>query len=250
MEKTIQIADLTFEELGLMHYIPSTKRLRAYISWMKQCHTIKQLMDRVIYIMLLTEQNVTKDTADKKDFYESCLPFITHICTSIPVTTWRDNVYRVWEWIIQNDECKAIISHKNDRISPFNIPAGPDGTANVLFKASTLAMFDFIKRNAELENLPYIEVAPKTLAEVRHGRLGIRTVQVTGRVEQMAQFIAPMVKLVEERKVSVWSRASEVNLGRSLVRSSTTPWPNGKTKSIKAKDISRMIAVEHLGPKG
>ena len=250
MEKTIQIADLTFEELGLMHYIPSTKRLRVYISWMKQCHTIKQLMDRVIYIMLLTEQNVTKDTADKKDFYESCLPFITHICTSIPVTTWRDNVYRVWEWIIQNEECKAIIAHKNDRISPFNIPAGPDGTADILFKASTFAMFDFIKRNAELENLPYMVATPKTLAEVRHRKTGLRYGQITGHTEQMAQFIAPMVKLVEERKVSVWSRTSEVNLGRNLVKSPRFYGLTAKTKSIKAKDIGQMIATEHFGLKG
>lgn len=108
---------MTFDEIGLIHYVPNTTRLRAYIGWMKRCHTIKQLMDRVIYIMLLTEKYVTKDTADKKDFYESCLPFITHICTSIPITTWRDNVYRVWAWIIQNEECKAIIAHKNDRMT-------------------------------------------------------------------------------------------------------------------------------------
>lgn len=250
MEKTIQIADLTFEELGLMHYIPSTTRLKTYIGWMKRCNSIKQLMDRVIYIMLLTEKNVTKDTADKKDFYESCLPFMTHICTSIPVTTWRDNVYRVWAWIIKNDECKAIIAHKNEKAPTLNIPAGPDGTANILFKASSLAMFDFIKRNAELENLPYMVATPKTLAEVRHRKPSLRYVQITGHTEQMAQFIAPMVKLVEERKVSVWSRASEVNLGRNLVKSPRLYGLTAKTKSIKAKDIGQMITAEHFGLKG
>ena len=250
MENTIRITDLTFEETGLIHYVPNTTRLRVYIGWMKQCRTIKQLMDRVIYIMLLTEKYVTKDTADKKDFYESCLPFITHICTSIPITTWRDNVYRVWAWIIQNEECKAIITHKNDRISTHNIPAGPDGTANILFKASSLAIFDFIKSNAELGNLRHTVVAPKTLAELRNGRHRVRTILVTGRIDQVTQFVAPMVKLVKERKVSVWSRASEVNLGRNLVKSPGLYGLTAKTKSIKAKDIGQMIAAEHFGLKG
>lgn len=252
MENTIRITDLTFDEIGLIHYVPNTTRLRVYIGWMKQCRTIKQLMDRVIYIMLLKEKYVTKDTADKKDFYECCLPFITHICTSIPITTWRDNVYRVWERIIQNEECKAIIAHKNDRISTLNIPAGPDGTANILFKASSLAMFDFTKCNAELENLRHTVIAPKTLAELRNGRHGVRIVLVTGRVDQVTQFVAPMVKLVEERKVSVWSRASEVISGRNLVKSPRFYGLTAKTKSIKvkAKDLGQMIAAEHFGLKG
>ena len=254
MENAIRITDLTFEEIGLLHYVPNTTRLRVYISWMKQCHTIKQLMDRVIYFMLLTEKYVTKDTADKKDFYESCLPFIKHICTSIPITTWRDNVYRVWAWIIQNEECKAIIAHKNDRISTLNIPdipAGLDGTANILFKASSLAMCDFIKCNAELENLRHTVIAPKTLAELRNRRHRVRTVLVTGRVDQVTQFVAPMVKLVEERKVSVWSRASEVKFGRHLVKSPHFYNLTAKTKSIKANSSDRVtISVEHRGLKG
>lgn len=250
MENSIRITDLTFEEIGLLHYIPNTTRLRVYIGWMKQCHTIKQLMNRVIYFMLLTEKYVTKDTADKKDFYESCLPFITHICTSIPITTWRDNVYRVWARIIQNEECKAIIAHKNDRISTLNIPAGSDGTANILFKASSLAMCEFIKCNAELENLRHTAIATKTLADLRNRRHRVRTVLVTGRVDQVTQFVAPMVKLVEERKVSVWSRASEEISGRNLVKSPRFYGLTAKTKSIKAKDIGQMIAAEHIGLKG
>lgn len=47
MENTIRITDLTFDEIGLIHYVPNTTRLRVYIGWMKQCRTIKQLMDRV-----------------------------------------------------------------------------------------------------------------------------------------------------------------------------------------------------------
>lgn len=249
MENAIKITDLTFDEVGLIHYVPNTTRLRVYIGWMKQCRTIRQLMDRVIYIMLLTEKYVTKDTADKKDFYESCLPFITHICISIPVTTWRDNVYRVWEWINQNNECKAIIAHKNDRTSTFHIPAGPDGTANILFKASSLAMFDFIKCNAELENLQHTVIAPKTLAELRNGRHRVRTVLVTGRVDQVTQFVAPMVKLVEERKVSVWAQTANTNLGTGLVKSPRFYDSTAKTKDVKAKNIARMLVAEHFGPK-
>lgn len=201
--------------------------------------------------MLLTEKYVTKDTADKKDFYESCLPFITHICTFIPITTWRDNVYRVWAWIIQNEECKAIIAHKNDRISTLNIPAGPDGTANIIFKASSLAIFDFTKCNAELGNLRHTVIAPKTLAELRNRRHRVRPVLVTGRVEQVTQFVAPMVKLVEERKVSDWSRASEVKIGRHLVKSPHFYNLTTKTKSIKANSSDRVtISVEQRGFKG
>ena len=111
-------------------------------------------------------------------------------------------------------------------------------------------MCDFIKCNAELENLKHTVIAPKTLAELRNRRHRVRTVLVTGRVDQVTQFVAPMVKLVEERKVSVWARTSEVNLGRNLVKSPGLYDLTAKTKSIKAKDIGQMIAAEHFGLKG
>ena len=71
-------------------------------------------------------------------------------------------------------------------------------------------------------------------------------------MDQVTQFVAPMVKLVEERKVSVWSRASEVISGRNLVKSPRFYGLTAKTKSIKvkAKDIGQMIAAEHFGLKG
>ena len=62
---------------------------------------------------------------------------------------------------------------------------------------------------------------------------------------------APMVKLVEERKVSVWSRASEVKFGRHLVKLLHFYNLTAKTKSIKANSSDRVtISVEHRGLKG
>lgn len=94
------------------------------------------------------------------------------------------------------------------------MPERPDGKANILFKASSLAMFDFIKRNAELENLPYMVIRKKTLAEVRRIGLGVRTVKITESVQQVKRFAAPMVKLVEERKVTVCSQPTCITMGR------------------------------------
>lgn len=111
-------------------------------------------------------------------------------------------------------------------------------------------MFNFIKSNAELENLRHTVITPKTLAELRNGRLRVRTVLITGRVDQFTQFVAPMVKLVEERKISVWTQTANTYLGTEVVKSPRFYGSTAKTKDVQAKNIARMIVGEYFRLKG
>lgn len=85
------------QEVALYSYVPNEERVVMYIEWMQSCKTMKQVINHVIFYILMHEKLVTYETAMRKDFYTIIEPFIQHIRKSIPITTWRDGIVRLRE---------------------------------------------------------------------------------------------------------------------------------------------------------
>ena len=65
--------------------------------------------------MLVKEESITFTIVIKKDFYSTIEPFIKHICSRIPTTTWREGIYRLRDHMKGDARCWARMTEKESR---------------------------------------------------------------------------------------------------------------------------------------
>lgn len=106
---------VTLAEMGLYRYVPNIVRVRLYACRLQECHSLKQVLQNVIFYMLLNEELIAFKNVIKKDFYKTIEPFIQHICSHIPTTTWRDGIWRIREQMKGSMECWPKMVEKEAR---------------------------------------------------------------------------------------------------------------------------------------
>lgn len=113
MTKSDSLVELNdIAELGLYSFVPDERRVLKYIKWLHECTTMKQILNHVMFYILLHEKLVSHDVAMKKEFYNVILPFIQHVRKSIPINTWRDGILRQKNRIKSSPESNDIYMSK------------------------------------------------------------------------------------------------------------------------------------------
>lgn len=199
MKDSVEITTLrTLVDLGLYSYVPNEERVLRYIGWLHECQTLKQVLNQVMFYMLLHEELVSYETALKKNFYNAILPFIKHICISIPITTWRDGILRQWKRIKNSSECNNIYRSKGKpTIGIPNILPKAKGLVGLSVSSRSSEIVDVIRYDAKMNGVKCEISQPKTLAGIRMNRMRGRMIHLSGNTEVVATVLAPLAKTVK-----------------------------------------------------